>query len=366
MKSKYILFIIVIALLTIFLSACAGGAATLASSWPGLTINDQVGYVAYNQLVSAINLENGTEKWRFPATPNAKITFYAQPVMSADGQLIVGGYNHILYSLNPENGQVNWQFEGATNRYIASPLVTDNAIYIPNADKNVYALDLKGNLLWTLAIPGEAWSAPILDPNCDCMYLSSLDHRIYAIDPQKGTIIWQTNDLGGSVVGTPTLSSDGTLYVGTFASELISLDSSNGEVIWRKPTDGWLWSSPTLDKDQLYIGDLSGYLYAFNAKDGASVWTVGPDKLDGEIVGSPLLTNDTLYINTKNGNLYSLDTSGNINWTQVIGGSLYPSPLANGEQILVTPIITKDPKELVVAVNSDGTKQWSYFPTTQK
>lgn len=364
MKSKSILFIIALALLTTFLTACTGG-ATLASSWPGLTIDNQIGYVAYNQLVSAINLENGTEKWRFPAEPNAKITFFAQPVMTSDGQLIVGGYDHILYSLNPDNGQINWQFGDAANRYVASPLVTDNAIYAPNADKNVYALDLKGNLLWTLAITGEAWSAPIFDPSCECMYLSSLDHKIYAIDPQKGTIIWQTSDLGGSVVDTPTLSPEGTLYVGTFASELIALNSTNGEVIWRKPTIGWLWSSPILGNDQLYIGDLSGNLYAFNAKDGANVWTVGPEKLDGEIVGTPLLTNDTLYINTENGNLYSLDTSGNINWTQVIGGSLYPSPVGNGEQILVTPIVTKDPKELVVALNVDGTKQWSYFPTTQ-
>jgi len=39
--------------------------------------------------------------------------FYATPVLTPDGQLIVGGFDKKLYSINPVTGQSTWQFTGA-------------------------------------------------------------------------------------------------------------------------------------------------------------------------------------------------------------------------------------------------------------
>src|SRR3990170_1901831 len=87
MKPKYLLFLLTLAILTILLSGCAGGGATTASSWPGLTLDEETAYLAYNTFVYAIQLSNGSLKWRYPSEANRTASFYADPALSPDGQL---------------------------------------------------------------------------------------------------------------------------------------------------------------------------------------------------------------------------------------------------------------------------------------
>ena len=95
MKYKQFILILAITIIAVTLSACAGG-ATQASSWPGLIVDEQYAYVAYNTQVYAVDLVNGTEKWRYPGEPDNNITFYSNPSLSESGQLIVGGYDGVL------------------------------------------------------------------------------------------------------------------------------------------------------------------------------------------------------------------------------------------------------------------------------
>ena len=88
MRHKKLLFLLAFIGIAVTLSACAGGATT-ATSWPGLTVDDNYAYVAYNTQVYAVDLVNGSERWRYPAEPDNNITFYADPTLSQDGQLIV-------------------------------------------------------------------------------------------------------------------------------------------------------------------------------------------------------------------------------------------------------------------------------------
>lgn len=362
MKPKHLILIFSILLLAMTISACTGG-ATIASSWPGVTVDSDTAYVANNRHVYAVNLSNGTQKWRFPAEPDNRNSFYAAPARSPDNQLIVGGYNNTLYSLNPTNGIENWNFPDATNRYIATPLVEQSGIYAPAADENLYALDLAGKIRWELATPGESWAAPVTDESCSCLYLTSLDHRVYAVDPTNGTQIWESESLGGSIVGSPAHDPRGVLYVGTFGNEVIALSTNDGKVIWRAPTEDWVWSGPTLTGDRLYVGDLTGNLYAFNAGDGSEIWQVTADKLDGKIVGSPLVIDEDIYVGTESGKLFNLDTSGNIKWTKTLNGKLYTSPTAAGDLILVA---STQPDELLTAFTRQGEKQWTFNPEPKK
>ena len=363
MKYKHLILFLTITIIAVALSACAGG-ATQASSWPGLTVDEQNAYVAYNTQVYSVDLERGTENWRYPAEPNNNTTFYADPSLSLDGQLIVGGYDGVLYSLAADTGQMNggkWPFTEAEGRYIASPLAVEENIFAPAADDNLYAFDLDGNLQWTFSSDGESWAQPITDSDCECLYLSSMEHTVYAIDPVSGSQIWQSPTLGGSVVGTPAISEQDVLYIGTFGGKLFALDGVDGSILWEFATEGWIWSGPVLDDGILYFGDLDGYFYAVDAQAGTQIWRLTPEQLDGEIVGSPLVIGQDIYVPTQEGNLYKLDNSGKIIWTQTIGGSLYTSPKSANNLILVAPV-QSDTDELLVALNEDGVKQWSFIP----
>ena len=357
-----ILFILF--LLAALLSGCAGG-GTVANSWPGLTYDNERGtaYIAAGQYVYAIDATKGTELWRFS---QEKETFFAAPALTDSGQVIVGSYNNRLYSLNPEaKGQLSkgsWPFTLATNRYIASPLIKNNSIYAPNADQNLYALDDQGNLQWKYHTDQSLWSTPASDGKT--VYLPSMDHKIYALDAASGKLVWKTRDLGGAMVGTPTLSPDGILYIGNFDYEMLALRASDGEVIWRKPTDGWVWSGPELSGGKLYFGDLKGNFYAMDAQTGDVVWKNTPaEGSQDSIADRPVLMDGKVYYTTENGSLYVVDAeTGAPVWNKAIGGQLYAMPVVTNDLIILAPM-GLDQK--LIALDKNGNQVWAFTPAKQ-
>jgi eukaryotic-like serine/threonine-protein kinase len=366
MKFKTSLLLLLFIILAALLSSCAGG-GQIGSSWPGVSVDQNTVFVAFERQVRAINLADGKLKWSFPAEPSNAASFFSSPALSPDGQLLVGGYNHILYSLNPETGKTNWEFDGASNRLIASPLAVEDGIYIPDTSENLFALDLQGNQRWTKKTSGEVWAKPVTDLDCNCIYVSSMDHTVYSFNPADGTLNWQSKGLGGSIVGSPALSPKGVLYVGTFGSQIVAVNAENGEQLWSAPTEGWVWGGPVLSDDRLYVGDMNGNFYAFDAQSGQQVWQVPAADLDGKIVGSPLVLEDRVYFSSEAGKLYSLDKQGQNLASVEVGGKLYTSPVAAGDLILVAPVQAEN-KELLVALPQDisqwqdGQSVWTYIP----
>src|SRR4030066_1781322 len=333
MKSKKYLLFITLLLASIFISACS---STIYSStgWHGLVASTDTAYLAAGTQIYAIDLNTGSEDWRYPSKVNSKISFYANPVLTSDGQLIVPGYDHKLYSLNPATGSENWIFTGAKNRLISSPLVTQTLIYQPSADGSIYAVDMTGNKVWVQETGGPLWAQPSTLPDCGCIYVASMDHTVYSFDASTGELLWQSPELGGSMVGTPAVNPDGILYVGTFGDEMVALDATDGSIQWRFNTEDWVWAGPVLSDNVLYFGDLSGYLYALNSSDGTSLWRIQPQN---SIVDKPVLLEDKIYLTTEGDTLFVISTDGDVLDSRVVGGLIYSSPVITGETVLVAP-----------------------------
>lgn len=360
MKISRLYLIMAIILSGVLITSCAGGTG-VANSWPGVTIDQEskTVYLAYGSHVYAVNLENGTERWRFPTKADAKITFFAPPVVTDDGQVIVGGYNNILYGLDAETGGQKWAFDQAKNHYIASPLVTSDGIYAPSNDNTLYALNLAGNLRWQFKTEHGQWGTPAQAGTL--ILLPSLDHYIYALNAENGSLVWKSEDLGGSVVGTPTVSEQGVLYVGTFKSEMLALDSKDGKTLWRVPAMGWVWSGPALVNDVLYFGDLGGTLSALNAANGSILYQVKPAAdTPRKIVGQPLIVEDALFFVADDGNLYAVEAAnGNPRWNKPFQAKLYSGPYGAGDTILIAPVGIDD---LLIALDLNGNQKWSFIP----
>ncbi len=242
----------------------------------------------------------------------------------------------------------------------------------PSADGKLYALSLDGKIRWTFKGEHGLWSSPLVVD--DQVYISSLDHSVYALDLASGRRTWKSEDLGGEIISQPVLTEDGLLVVGTFgaknnnpdqSSKLIALHSEDGSLAWKMLTAGWVWSVPALDDGVLFFGDQEGQIYAVNAADGTLVWQKQPDAGENRsIVAAPLVTGDTIYIVNKAGSLYAFDrTTGNQRWVQPIGGQIYTSPILVGDVILVAPLNYKD--AILVGIDQNGTRRWAYIPAKQ-
>ena len=358
MKTNRLLLFLALALLAVTLSAC-GGTPT-AATWPGLAASGEAAYLANGSIVYAVRLSDGQQLWTFPDKPSAKLIFYSSPVLTSDGQLLIGssGADRSLFLVDAATGQSNWFFSGAKDHWVASPLVVGDMVYAPNADGNLYIFDLTipgdEKLIETVKLSGKLWAQPVTDGNR--LYITSLDHSIHTVDLKTHEASVRTQ-LGGAIPGMPALA-DGRLYIGSFDSAIVAINASDGSIAWTTPVKSWVWGGPVLDGGMLYFGDLDGNFYIVDAADGTIKDSFQPD---GAILASPIVVNGNLIFVTESGVVYSLEVGGKIVSLETIADSkIYTAPVLAGDLILVAPFQSKT--SLLVALDKDGKQVWSFFP----
>lgn len=342
------------------LTACSGGAG-IPSSWAGLTLDSdaELVYLASGMHIYAINLSNGTEKWRFPQKADNKINFFAAPEIAEGGQLIAGSYNHSLYSINTADGQQKWVFNGANDKYVGSSLAAPGAIYAPNVNYNLYALDANGSLRWSFASKQALWAKPIEYDGK--LLVASMDHHVYALDPENGAQLWVTDDLGGAITSSFALGEDGVLYVGTLGADMSAVDVSNGTILWVTSVKGWVWSKPAQAEGLIFLGDQEGYVSALDAQTGSVRWQIQPDAGPNRaVISAPVVNETTLYFASQAGVLYAVEAAtGNALWNKPIGGKIYSDLIQAGDTLLIAPL---EYEAALVAVDLQGNNRWTFTP----
>jgi outer membrane protein assembly factor BamB len=353
-----LIFVLVLPVLAILLSGCAEGLQ--AASWPGITIDGEYAYVAAGPQLYAVALEDGDDGWKFSQKGNMQNPFaiYAAPVLTPDGQLIVGAYNTVLYSLDPkvdpeQENNINWSFTDAKDRWIGSVLVANDRIYAPNADHRLYILDFDGKLQGK---PFEAdnaiWSTPVTDG--EKVYFTSLGSTVYALDALSGEKVWEQK-IDGAILGGIAISPEGVLYIGTFSGIVTALDT-DGQTLWEKQLSGQIWSTPALSNGALYVGTSDNHLYALSTADGSEI---SDFEADAPVLGTPLILEDKIIFGTELGTLYFLDRETLEDDREILVGKLYGTPILAGERILVAPV---NGDYTLIAFDLEGKQDWTFTP----
>jgi outer membrane protein assembly factor BamB len=355
LKTKRLLLFFLLALGAIILSACSR--APISTNWAGLAADADQAYLSNGTFVYAVDMQNGKEVWRFPAEANSKQTFYATPVLTADGQLLIGsaGTTHPFFSLNPKTGKENWTeaFTGAKGAWMASPLVLNDKIYVPNTDGYLYVLDMEGKQAADpIELGGALWSTPSTDGTL--IYVTSLDHHLHIIDSKGGAAI-DPIDLGGAAPGSPVIGKDGA-YVGSFASTVEFVQPNGGHDVIAT-AENWIWGSPVLDGETLYYADLNGNIYSLDLATGSQNWDAL--KPDGPVLASLLVAGDQIYVATESGSFFALDRDGKTVWEKAVGGKIYTSPIVSGDLILVAPY---QAEFTLAAYDATGKQAWTFTP----
>jgi outer membrane protein assembly factor BamB len=367
MKFNRVFFFVLVTLLAVLLTACG---TVPANSWPGLASDGTHVYLADGQFVYNILLSDGSEismqtadgpvPARFPLKAEGTKSFYAAPALAADGQLIIGSAAQsetTLYSFDPVTGTVKWSFVGPIkNPWLSGALVLGDTVYAPAGDGKLYAVNLSnGTLRWTFpASIHSLWTSPITDGKL--LYLATLDHEVYAIGPD-GKQVWSTK-LDNGIIGAPSYV-NGTLFVGTLSGNLYALNAADGKQKWVKMLDGGIWGTPATDAEQVYVGTVkgtTGMFYALKASTGEIVWSK-PE--EGSIVAGPLVTADQVILTTEAGRIQSYDKSGTPKWQDTIeNAKLYTPPFLAGDMILIAPM---NAKFLLAAYDLNGAQKWTFI-----
>ncbi len=378
--------------LTLLLAGCSG--SRLAStSWPGISIEDNLAYIAFNQNIYAIDAQAQRVQWQFPGAVDAKSPAYYAPPVITDGLMVIGGYDNVLYGIDRESLTVEWAFHRASDRYIGSPVLFDGMVFVATAGNELFALKLAelerlgtgaekadearraaelAAIQWQFTTKHGNWSEPLVTP--ETIYISSLDHHVYALETATGREIWSA-ELPGAMAGTPLLSAEGDkLFVGNFDYSLYALDVKTGQQLWRVVAENWVWDRPELAGDKLFFGDLGGNLYAVDPDSGEVLWS---QQVADAIRGRPVYDPETgrLYVTgRKVANPGNISTRGvvlaldpadyRIVWEQATDETIYTSPAVQGDLVLVTPA---QGNVLLQVFNAEtGVLQWQHIPPTDK
>ena len=139
---------------------------------------------------------------------------------------------------------------------------------------------------------------------------------------EEGTRKW-VFETGGSVVSSPAIGSDGTIYVGSNDGNLYAINA-HGILKWKFLTGGAVHSRPAIGTDgTIFIGSFDHYVYAINP-NGSLKWRF-PTK--GEVNGSPIIGQDgTIYIGSFDHYFYAINPNGSLKWKLQTEGELFSSP----------------------------------------
>jgi outer membrane protein assembly factor BamB len=324
---------------------------------------------SYDGKLYALNPETGAVKWKFatggerrfeaknlhgqePKTQtmaDAFDIFLSSPVV-VNGAVYFGCGDGNLYAVDAKTGEQRWKFKTGDVVH-SSPAYADGVLFFGSWDSYFYAVDaVTGKEKWRFHggedplihnQVGFQSSPAVVD---GVVYTGCRDSNLYALDAGTGKEKWRVFNELSWVITSPAVN-QGKVYFATSDSSLYHVvDAATGKPVLRQQGKSYMFSSPAVAGDVVYIGVLNGTFEARDAKTGELLWDFQTDtakenkgwvltserKLNqpllfysnwreaplvatdrefgiGAIFSSPLVANGTVYFGSCDGFLYAID-----------------------------------------------------------
>lgn len=264
----------------------------------------------YRGRVVALDLNDGSQRWATQLSGEVVAT----PAVGA-GMVVVQTVDGKLLGLDASSGEQQWRHNTVlpvlTLRGTASPVISGGVVYAGLDNGKLLALSASDGLTrWEqrVAIPqGSAELERVVDIDGaplirgDLVFAASYQGRVVALSREDGRGLWardaSTNHSVAVGAGQVFLSgADGSIH---------AYNVGNGQIQW---TNSDLLrrqlSGPAYFGDVVVVGDLDGYLHAFDPSSGR---IVGRTRIDRDPVRIPLLVDgELLFAMSDDGELVAL------------------------------------------------------------
>lgn len=266
------------------------------------------------------------------------------------GKVLAASGNGNCVAIDAKSGKLVWKFQ--TGGVIhASPAVSGDSVYIASWDSYIYALNGdNGKEYWRFKTGTDSvyhnqvgfQSSPVIDGKT--LYIGCRDAHLYAINRFSGKQVWSYSTNGSWIISSPAVY-NGNVYFGTSDTyRIIALKASTGGMVFDKKVKSYVFSSPSLTKDKLYVGGFSGFLYEVDLAtqkirtifrtEGSTISgnnymnadsTLNPNKIFaepswngmlkgvenlysmGSILSSPLIDGNRIYFGSTDGFIYAVE-----------------------------------------------------------
>jgi outer membrane protein assembly factor BamB len=284
----------------------------------------------------------------------------------------------------PTDGDVVWEYDMMAelnvfphNLAVSSPLVVDGILYattgngidedhgkvpVPTAPSFVALDAATGRLLWASSLPGArilhgTWSSPtyaVIKGRPQVIFPGG-DGWVYSFEPKAGTLLWKFDAnpkdskwvAGGrgtrnSLIASAVVWEDKVYIgvgedpefgegVGNFWCIDATLDGDVTETakVWHRGGNDFhrTISTVAIHDGIVYAADLSGFLYALDARTGAHYWT---HDLLAAVWGPPFVADGRVYVGDEDGDVAILKAgkTKELIAEPNMGVSVYSTPVA--------------------------------------
>lgn len=280
--------------------------------------------------VYCLDAENGNLLWNssaggyIPAHFDAVARLSSSPLVVED-KVYVGSLDTNLYCFDANHGNVLWTHK--TAGYItSSPAFADNAVYIISqepASGALYKLYANnGSVIWKLPLPYQLTAERGTDMHASpviadgMVFASSNKVERYGINATTGEIEWTFGNIKTEFIIDSPAYGDGKLF---FVDLLFldCVDAKNGSMVWKTYLGEVLESSPTYADGKVYVaGSDKRAVYVLNATNGERLsWF----RTGSKGWSSPTLYKGRMYVGNHDWNVYCfVDASFPVTATSIV------------------------------------------------
>lgn len=221
--------------------------------------------------ITALNANDGHQLWRSSLhSPAIMLNRSSRPIVT-DNHVIVGFANGKLVALNRLDGSVDWEREIAVPKgrsdiqrmvdISADPVVHQNRLYVVSYQGRLAALELEsGTPIWERDM--SSYSGIAVAPHA--LYVSDASGVVWALDHQKGEVLWKQEGLSGRRLSGPAVAGH-TLVVGDDDGLLHWMSLQDGKLISRIPaTSRGIEATPIVVKNRIYSLGQNGKVMVYS------------------------------------------------------------------------------------------------------
>ncbi|TWT62242.1 beta-alanine-activating enzyme beta-propeller domain-containing protein [Rubinisphaera italica] len=285
--------------------------------------------------VVCLKLKTGEDVWKYRSIEDVDPKSFAPGFKAAplvtESSVFIGDEEGIFHCLDRKTGKKKWTHE-TFGEIVSSASIIDDRIIFGSYDNSLYCLKAEtGEELWKFETEGYVNCTPAIINGFT--FVTGCDEQLRVIDVVTGEQV-KIMPLNTYLIASPAIMGD-TLYVGTYASEVIAVN-------WKNLTTEWAYraavgefpyhSSAALTKELVVVGGRDKVVHAINRLNGEEVWTFATR---GKVDSSPVVVGERVFVGSDDGYIYGLElNTGKELWKERIGRKVPGSP-AVGEQVLV-------------------------------
>lgn len=322
------------------------------------------------QFVVAYNREDGNQQWRTVVhdggLPTGRAVHQkatnANSTLASDGTHLVTAHlnnDHIWVTALNFDGEQLWQSDigsfSSKFGYAPSPILFKSLVIVAADNQGggyLVGLDIRsGEIAWRRSRGNQSsYSSPAIVNlgGTEQVVITGAD-RMASYDPATGELNWETTCISEATCGTVIATSDKVIGSGGYPDkETVCLDAK-GKRLWTNRTKVYEPSMVTDGENVFAITD-DGIAYCWSIEDGQTRWK---KRLGGNFSSSPILCQGNVYVSDLSGNTYVFEANG----------AAYKIVSKNqlGDDCYASPAVAADTMFLRVGIGAGGDRREKLF-----